>query len=438
MSSSAQAATTTRTTTAAAEVAAAGPATPRNSVVKYNHGTISLSFDDPGATTPAITSYEISLDGGATWTTLNTTASTAGDGTRLRTATAVVTDGYVYRVAVRAVSSAGKGTPTQAWSSAPTDGRSTRLLGPDRIATAIAVSQDTFPDLAGAPAAVLTTSGTYADALAGGALAAKVGGPLLLTTPGHLDDSVARELRRVVKAGGTVYVLGDTGAVTGDVETQLRSTFTVKRLAGKTRFSTALAVADTMRALGAKGPAYLVTGTNFPDGLAVAALAAHKDGLVVLSNDTVMDAATQAWLAKDDPNGTHTVPVGGPAHTAASVLSAATNASAIDGVDRYDTARRVAAAFGAIRTGTTAPWIGMATVRNWPDALVAGAAIAHRGGPLLLTDGASQTLTPATALAIGDLTADGYPAYGMLFGGADVLSDGVMKDLSLRLPAPGA
>jgi hypothetical protein len=60
----------------------------------------------------------------------------------------------------------------------------------------------------------------------------------------------------------------------------------------------------------------------------------------------------------------------------------------------------------------------------------------HLGGPLLLTDGAASSLTPATALAVSDLTADGYPALGVLFGGSDVLSDGVMKSLSL--PQAGA
>lgn len=439
----ASAAPSTATPTSAAAVASAaaapsGLSAPGTFVVQYSRGTVSLQFDDPGATAPAITGYEVSLDGGAIWAALATTATTAGDGKRVRTASVTVTDGYIYRVAVRAVTATGRGTPTPSWSTAPTDYHTTRLLGPDRIATAIAVSQDTFPDVAAAPAAVLTTSGTYADALAGGVLAAKVGGPLLLTTPGRLDEAVARELRRVVKAGGTVYVLGDTSAVSADAEGQLRSSFTVTRLAGATRFTTALAVADKLRALGAKGPTYLVTGTNFPDGLAVAALAAHKDGLVVLTKDTSMDADTQAWVQKQDPTGAHTVPVGGPAHIAASVLGAGANVNAIDGVDRYDTARRVADAFGSIRTPGKVAYIGMATGRNWPDALVAGASMAHRGGPLLLTDGAASGLVPSTSLAVSSLTADGFTASGLLFGGSDVLSDGVMKDFGLRIPQAGS
>lgn len=190
--------------------------------------------------------------------------------------------------------------PSQGGNRPPTFkiGSTYRLAGADRVATAVAASQFTFSPDGVAPAAVITTSGTCADALAGAALAAKVGGPLLLTSPGALEAPVAAEIARAVRPGGSVYVLGDAGAVSTQVEKTLVPTYPVTRLAGADRYATALAVANQMRKLGAKGPAYLATGANFPDGLTVSTLAAHTDGLVILAGANqagpVLDVATQA------------------------------------------------------------------------------------------------------------------------------------------------
>ena len=322
-------------------------------------------------------------------------------------------------------------------------GRTDRLAGEDRVATAIAASRFTFPSDTSAPAAVITTSATYADALAGAALAAKVGGPLLLTSPTTVEPAVASEIRRVVKAGGTIYVLGDAGAVTGQVEKTLAPAFTVTRLAGADRYATALAVADQMRKLGAKGPAYLASGANYPDGLTVSTLAARTDGLVILSavNEyalPVLDAATREWIERDDPTGATTVPVGGPAAAAAAItigLPASVRARAIIGVDRYDTSRRVADAYGPFPDVSPYRRVGLATGENWPDALVGAAVMGHLKRPLLLTDGTAAQLSPFTARAVQDLTQDDLPAYGLAFGGADVLPDALVREFDRLLPS---
>ena len=79
-----------------------------------------------------------------------------------------------------------------------------RIAGASRLATAIGVSQDQFPTTGSATAVVLARSDTFPDALAGGPLAAKVGGPLLLTPPSGLDPTVQAEIVRVAAAGSTV------------------------------------------------------------------------------------------------------------------------------------------------------------------------------------------------------------------------------------------
>ena len=427
--------------------AASLPAAPANFSAIVKDQKLQFNFTVPAAAGPKVTGYEISIDNAATWAPIETTAAgTDFDGSAVRSGFIFdPAEDVVYRVALRAVSADGPGPASQVASTAPSYyGGVRRLSGPERVATSVSVSEDLFPTNASAPAAVITTSATYADALAGAALAAQVGGPLLLTSPTALQTPVATEIRRVVKAGGTIYVLGDTGAVTANVEKTLKSSFAVTRLAGADRYATALAVASTMRALGAKGPAYLATGTNYPDGLSVSALAAHTDGLVILSNDRALDAATRAWIGKDDPTGIRTVPVGGPAASAAASagLPASTRSKAIVGADRYDTSHLIAVAYGPfqplVATRPDNAKLGLATGANWPDALVGAAAMGHLDGPLLLTDGAAAQLHPTIAQDVSTFDNQGSEFVdALVFGGSDVLSDDLAEELGRILPESG-
>lgn len=101
-------------------------------------------------------------------------------------------------------------TPTPAPSpSEPAPGarQTSRLAGPDRITTAVAISQAQFPQ--GASTVYLARADAFADALAGGTLTA---GPILLVPScGELPAPVAQEITRLGAA--TVTALGGEDAV---------------------------------------------------------------------------------------------------------------------------------------------------------------------------------------------------------------------------------
>ena len=289
----------------------------------------------------------------------------------------------------------------------------TRLSGPDRVATAVSTSQQLFPEPI--DTVVVASSQTYADSIGGATLAGLAAGPLLLTDPTALPDVVDAEVKRLLRGGGTVYLLGGEKAVGPDVAKALKAAGRrVERLSGPDRYATAVAVARVIAGDG-PSPVYLASGTTYPDGLSVAPLAAHEGAVVLLTDGATMPPATAAFLASADPGGQETVAVGGAA-------KAAPGGRSVVGADRYDTSARVAALFDDVAA------VGLSTGANWPDALVGAAAMGTLGGPLLLTDGA--VLGPAGEVAGAIAARHGGLPGAILFGGEKALGPGVLDQVA--------
>ena len=287
-----------------------------------------------------------------------------------------------------------------------------RLSGADRFATAVAASQAEFPS-GGAGAVVLARADDYADALVGGPLAAQKNAPLLLTTGTALPAATKAELTRVLAGGGQVYLLGGSSAIPASVESQLKAMgYQTTRLAGSNRYATAVDVAN---ALGDPASVLLATGADYPDALAAGPASCHICGAVLLTGGSVMPNETATYLAAHAKT---TYAIGGPA------AAATPTAHAIVGADRYATAVAVATAFFAAPTT-----LGIATGTNFPDALAAGALLAHAGAPLLLTD--SGSLPTPTLQYLTSVASSATSAH--IFGGIAVVSESVRTAVSTAL-----
>ncbi len=95
----------------------ATPGPPGQPTLTAGDGSAEMSFTapiDPG--TSAITSYQVSLDGGSTWQTITTTP---GAGSTLTATLAALNDGTNYSVLVRAVNTSGGGAPSPSESVTP-------------------------------------------------------------------------------------------------------------------------------------------------------------------------------------------------------------------------------------------------------------------------------------------------------------------------------
>lgn len=252
-----------------------------------------------------------------------------------------------------------------------------RLAGDDRVATSIAISQNSFlPE--SATAVVLARADRFPDALAGTPLAVEAGAPILLTGTDALDPRVEEEIARGMGAGGTVHLLGGEEALSPAVADRLTQLgYDVERVAGPDRFGTAAAV---LQALGGVERVLLTTGYRFPDALAAGAAAAATDGAVLFSAGAEPVPVTDAAIGGSGAG--EVVAVGGPAAAAYPAYEA------VVGGDRNTTAVLVAERFtpdpryiGLARQGGD----GTDADDGFADALTGGVHVGRLGGPILLT-----------------------------------------------------
>jgi len=194
-----------------------------------------------------------------------------------------------------------------------------RDAGPDRYATSRILAERAFAGLS--PANVLIATGEgFADALAGSAMAAARGMPVLLVRGSDtaLDLPTRLTLERIGVSSATIA--GGTGVMNIGLEYDLRALFgpeRVTRLAGDNRYETAAALSRSTFQGSSVNTAFLATGRDFPDALAGAALAGSASGPLLLSSSGCLPAATLTELRRLDP--VRVVLLGGPGSLSSAV-----------------------------------------------------------------------------------------------------------------------
>jgi putative cell wall-binding protein len=202
-----------------------------------------------------------------------------------------------------------------AYTAGPVD----RLAGPDRYATAAAISAGTFAS--GVAAAFIATGAAFPDGLSGSAAAAHFNGPVLLTQSGLLPGSTRTELTRL--APQRIFVLGGSGVVSDAVLTELDAYTAgpVTRLGGADRYATAAAASAATWAQ--SDVVYLATGANFPDGLAGGAAAGSLDVPLLLVRSTDVPSVVGQEIIRLHP--TRIVILGGTGAVSAAVAAELTS-----------------------------------------------------------------------------------------------------------------
>jgi rhodanese-related sulfurtransferase len=216
----------------------------------------------------------------------------------------------------------------------------TRLAGPDRFGTAVAIGQAAAPTAA----TVVIASGTaMPDAVAAGPLATHLGAPLLLTAAEAAPASLLADI--AARHATTAYVVGGTAVISANVAAALKDAgvTNVVRLGGVDRFHTAALVANQIGA--ASGAAVVVDGSDahLIDGFTIGGIAGHLGEPILMASAAGVPDVTRAELKALSVSSTTVIGGSLPG----TVVAALPGGTAISGVDRYATSVAVATAYAA-------------------------------------------------------------------------------------------
>jgi len=204
-------------------------------------------------------------------------------------------------------------------------------------------------------------------------------------------------------------------------------------VAGTSRYDTAIKTSREAFADGTADCVVIATGANWPDALGGAALAAAKNGPILLTYPTTLYAGISGEI--DRLGATEAVILGGTGAVSLDVENALrtklgySNVTRIGGSSRYQTAELIAAAAVA-ELNSAGGYDGtafVATGANFPDALAASPLAAANGWPIFLS---APTGTPPVGVMQGLGVTD-----ALILGGNGVVSP--TQELALHSVFPG-
>lgn len=174
------------------------------------------------------------------------------------------------------------------------------LEGQNRFETSVAITNHGWhweqPEYA-----VIGRGDLPIDALTGSVLASSLDGPLLLTRNDRLTPAVEQELKRIQPK--YVYILGGKGAISANVESQLKSMFKnsrVERLQADLRYGTAAKVAEVIASKNKVTEVFVTTGDEkSSDPLAIAPYAGEKNIPILLTNKKKLSDEARNFITKN-------------------------------------------------------------------------------------------------------------------------------------------
>jgi putative cell wall-binding protein len=291
-----------------------------------------------------------------------------------------------------------------------------RIYGLDRYETSLKTA-DALKSSLGVSAfenIIVADGRAYADALAGTYLAKVKDAPILVVGADEQSQSkVLAYIKSNLKASGTVYILGGTGAVSSAFETAIKSvTKNVKRLAGDNRYATNIAI---LKESGVDSEEILVcSGLNFADSLSASAV-----GMPILLVGTELTTTQLAYLKSLDSNKYYII--GGTGAVSEKVKSQLSRWSTerIYGSNRYETSVAVAKAFFDDKTKSVVLAYGL----NFPDGLSGGPLAMSIGAPLILS---TTSNTSAAESYVTQIDLKGV----VVLGGVSLISNAAVQSIS--------
>ncbi|MCR1972292.1 cell wall-binding repeat-containing protein [Clostridium cochlearium] len=299
----------------------------------------------------------------------------------------------------------------------------TRMPGADRYTTAQTVAKKSFGK---AENVVLVNGLGYADSVSATPFAKLKNAPILLT---DAEDKPSADLLATLTELGAknIYIVGGKGVVTEAMEKELAKNYTVERIGGTSRYETNAEIAKKVIAETKAEKAILVNGQDgYADALSVASVAATKGYPVIFGNKNNVPTVVKDAV-KDVKE---ILAVGGEGVLPDAVIKTVEAKRIAKGADRFDTNLKVLEHFDGdfnfenifVAAG------GDDSTSKFADALVASAAAAKHGAPVVLTGlGANKDNVDKSVKYVKDKMGDNTKV--TIVGGTASVSDAIEKDL---------
>ena len=313
----------------------------------------------------------------------------------------------------------------------------TRLAGSNRYQTMALAARKAFDDKS-CTTLIVASGQAFPDALSGSALAGALGCPILLTNKSKLSSDTKSEIQRLAAPGCNVLILGGNGAVSADVEAEIRALgVTTERVSGSNREATAAAVFEKGN-FPEGGTIIVATGYAYADVLSISSYAyAAGTPIILAKKDGSLSAGTKA-LIEGTIKPSKVIVIGGSKAVSAESedylkdIAGKDNVMRLSGSNRYITSAEIMK--WELGLATDAPFqpevemhadgMGVATGTNFADALGATSLLGKIASPLLLVADNNKTNREQTQANINELVAPFTKdmTKGYIFGGKGAVS----------------
>lgn len=298
-----------------------------------------------------------------------------------------------------------------------------RLAGANRVDTALAIAKGSY--YGKAKAVVVARSDEFPDALTGSVLAYQKEAPVLLVGRSEEDcQKLIEYLKGYLEPEGTVYILGQTVAVSQYVEDSVKNSgfSNVIRLGGADRYGTAARISEHLGVAQSR-PVVIASGQKFPDSLSVSSIAAAQQYPLLIVNPNSIPNEVKEELVRLNPSMVYIIGLQGAVsdqvknEVAQLTGIGQENILRIGGQDRYESTLAVAQYFDPSGRG-----ISIATGRDFPDALAGSVYSARMQDPLILVE-------KVLSAQLSEYIKERKPSDIVIFGGQGAVSPVIEEEL---------